>query len=140
MREVLLDGSEKVHMSSDERLRQEGRVMSGQARLSKAKVIKNHKVVITGRRPSPSSQVTKMAYQIREQTNVSCLDHVRWIKHDVAKLREHLVKIEEEIKLANKAKATLDARVFDLRKCLSVNQQSISAQQKKSHREVKLDY
>ena len=77
-----------------------------------------------------------MVYQVRDQTNVSSLDHVRWMKHDVAKLREHLVKIEEEVKHANKAKVLLDQKVFDLRKCLSVNQQSVSAQQKKSHREV----
>ena len=82
------------------------------------------------------SQVTKMAHQLRDQNNSASLDHVRWMKCDVAKMREYLIKIEEEIKLGNRTKSLLDAKVLDLRRCLSVNQQSISSQQKKSYREV----
>lgn len=133
MREVL---SERLAASNGQRKQLEGQVLSGQAKVSKAKVIKPRNAAPFGRQLTQSGQVTKIVYQIREQTNVSCLDYARWMKHDVAKLREHLVKMEDEIKLASKAKTTLDARIFDLRKCLSVNQQSISAQQKKSHREV----
>lgn len=132
MREVL---SERLAASNGQRKQLEGQVLSGQAKVSKAKVIKPRNAAPFGRQLTQSGQVTKIVYQIREQTNVSCLDYARWMKHDVAKLREHLVKMEDEIKLASKAKTTLDARIFDLRKCLSVNQQSISAQQKKSHRE-----
>lgn len=132
--------------------KQEKRVASGHSRAMKSKWSKGQRSTISmkslsvtstpgssatgGQRTSQVGMVTKMALQIRDQTNVACLDHARWMKHDVAKLREHVIKIEEEIKLGNKAKATLDARIFDLRKCLSVNQQSVSAQQKKSHKEV----
>lgn len=134
MKEVLpRHGSQQSNASSVKGV--QDRRASGQAKVSKAKVIKPHKTIPLSRRPS--GLVTKMVHQMREQTNVSCLDYARWIKHDVAKLREHLVKLEDEIKVASKAKTTLDARIFELRKCLSVNQQSISAQQKKSHREVK---
>lgn len=135
MREVLPNENERLD-ASNEKGKQDMRIVPGQAKVSRAKVIKPHNTAPLGRRLTPSGQITKMVYQIREQTNVSCLDYARWMKHDVAKLREHLVKMEDEIKLASKAKTTLDARVFDVRKCLSVNQQSISAQQKKSHKEV----
>lgn len=114
-------------------------VMSGHAKVSKANSIRSHKAPTSIRqsiRLSQSEQVTKMTFQVREQTNVLSLEHVRWIKYDVAKLREHLVKVEEEVKLANRGKIVLDARIFDLRKSLSVNQQSVNAQQKKSRREV----
>lgn len=133
MKEVYA-GSERLNAS-----KQDERILSGQAKVSKAKVIKPHRSSLVGKhRLTPAGQAIKAIYQVREQTNVSCLDYARWMKHDVAKLREHLVKIEEEIKLASKAKGTLDSRIFDLRKCLSVNQQSLSAQQKKSHREVSI--
>lgn len=79
--------------------------------------------------------MTRVAHQLRDQNNSASLDHVRWMKCDVAKMREHLIKIEEEIKLGNRTKSLLDTKVLDLRKCLSVNQQSISSQQKKSYRE-----
>ncbi len=132
--------------------KQDKRVVSGQCKAMKSKWSRGNRSTISttmrplttaagsttggGKRTSQIGQVTRMALQIRDQTNVACLDHTRWMKHDVAKLREHVIKIEEEIRLGNKAKATLDAHIFDLRKCLSVNQQSISAQQKKTHREV----
>lgn len=123
------------------KMKPERRVLSEQAKVSKAKLIRNHRggsitrhVHSPGARITQSSQVAKIAHTLREQTNVATFDHIRWMKHDVAKLREHLVKMEDEIKLANKGKALLDARIFDLRKCLSVNQQSISAQQKKTHK------
>ena len=127
------------HEVSEDQVNEERRSSSssGQSKVSKAKVIKStHKALTPVRRLTPTNLVTKMASQIRDQTNTASFDYMRWLKHDVAKLREHLVKIEEEIKLASKAKAVLDTRILDVRKCLSVNQQSISAQQKKSHKEV----
>lgn len=121
------------------KVKQEKRVLSGQTiKPVKSKWTKSHRSPVTGspKRLSQIGLVTKMAHDVREESNVACLDHARWMKHDMAKLREHVIKIEEEIKLGNKAKTTLDAKIFDLRKCLSVNQQSISAQQKKTHKEV----
>lgn len=146
MKEMSIDKLDKQDQKAS-RTKPEKRVPSGQSRAMKSKWSKGHKSTIAtalsvsptatgGRKTSQIGQVTKMAFQIRDQTNVACLDHTRWMKHDVAKIREHVIKIEEEIKLGNKAKVTLDAKIFDLRKCLSVNQQSISAQQKKTHREV----
>lgn len=139
MKEVIPGSGEKM----DQKIikpKQDRRITSGQAKVSKVKSIRGHRMltgsVQHGGKLTQTSQVTRMAYRVREQTNVSCLEHVRWMKHDVAKLREHLVKIDDEIKLANKAKVFLDTKIFDLRKCLSVNQQSVTAQQKRSHREV----
>lgn len=135
MKEVLPGGSENVDVGNM-KPKQEGRILSEHAKVTKARPIKNHRVVTPGAaKVMQSSQVTKMSHHVREQTNGSCFDHVRCMKHEVAKMREHLVKMEDEIKLANRAKSVLDVKIFDLRKCLSVNQQSISAQQKKSHRE-----
>lgn len=59
---------------------------------------------------------------------------MRSLKHDVSQLREHLLKVEEEIKNLNRGRNTLEIAVQDIRKALSVNQQSISTQQKKSSR------
>ncbi len=70
----------------------------------------------------------------REKTNSVVHQHVRSMKQDVSRLREHLLKVEEEIKNLNRGRRTLEMSVLDLRKCLSVNQQSISTQQKKSSR------
>ncbi len=82
-----------------------------------------------------SEQVSKMAYQVREKTNVSSHDHIRLMKYDVARLREHLVKLEDEIRHANRGKGLLEVSIQDVRKSLSVNQQSVSTQQKKTRGE-----
>lgn len=139
MKAVVPGGGEKAEQKTKAKPEKRG--------VSKTKTTKAYRALAdastvrpTGRKFSHSStttsQVRKMVFQAREQTNVSSHDHVRWMKHDMAVLREHLVKMEEEIKLANKAKVLLDTKIFDLRKCLSVNQQSVSSQQKKSHRQV----
>ena len=67
-------------------------------------------------------------------------DHIRLMKYDVARMREKLVKLEEELKLSTRGRATLEEGIQDIRKCISVNQQSISTQQKKAKRseEVRL--
>ena len=133
--------------SAEKQEKPEKRVQSGQSKVMKAKWSKGHRSPIStalsttsstvnGRRTSQIGQVTSLSLRIRDETNVACLDYARWMKHDMAKLREHVIKIEEEIRLGNKAKTTLDTKIFDLRKCLSVNQQSVSAQQKKTHKEV----
>ena len=138
IKDISLDVSHKTP-----RVKHEQRVLSGQAKVSKGKVTKGHRTGPSSRYnagPGASGRftghTTKLVQQIQEQTNVSSLNYVRWMKCDATKLREHLVKIEDEIKLANKAKAVLDGHVLDMRKSLSVNQQSISAQQKKTHKEV----
>lgn len=82
-------------------------------------------------RMSPS-QVTQVANQVRERANASCHEHIRSLKYEVARLREHLLRLEEEIKHLNRGRHTLEIAIQDMRKALSVNQQSLSTQQKKS--------
>ena len=82
-------------------------------------------------RTSPS-HVTQVASQVRERTNTSCHEHIRSLKYEVAKLREHLLRLEEEIKHLNRVRHTLEITIQDTRKALSVNQQSLSTQQKRS--------
>ena len=109
MKEVVPGSGEKVdHKASVVKSKPaERRTTPGhQARVSKAKSIRGHRLLTStqssstrhgsGSISSMPTQVTRMVYQVRDQTNVSSLDHVRWMKHDVAKLREHLVKIEED--------------------------------------------
>ena len=81
-----------------------------------------------------NAQVAQMASQIRGATNTSSHEYARALKYDAARLREHLLKVEEEIKNLNRGRGTLELAVQDVRKALSVNQQSISTQQKKSSR------
>lgn len=123
------------------RVKYEQRVLSGQAKVLKAKLHRTGPSSRYNAGPGTGASechTAKMVRQIQEQTNVSSLNYVRWMKCDVSKLREHLVKIEDEIKLANRAKTVLDGHVLDMRKSLSVNQQSISAQQQKTHKEVSI--
>ena len=79
-----------------------------------------------------TAQAAQIAGQVRCTTNSSCHEHIRALKYDVARLREQLLKIEEEIKNMNRGRTTLELAIQDVRKALSVNQQSISTQQKKS--------
>ena len=80
------------------------------------------------------SQVAQAASKVREKTNSTSHDHIRSLKHNVSKMREHLLKVEEEIKNLNRGRSTLEMSIQDIRKALSVNQQSISTQLKKSSR------
>ena len=81
-----------------------------------------------------TSQVAQVAYQIRDSVNSASHEQRRALKYDAARLREHLLKVEEEIKNLNRGRGTLELAIQDVRKSLSVNQQSISTQQKKSSR------
>lgn len=83
------------------------------------------------RRPLPSD-TTKIANAVRERTNSACRDDIRQLKYNVAKLREHLLKVEEEVKQMSRGKNTLEVAVQDIRRAISTNQQSVSTQQKKS--------
>ena len=78
------------------------------------------------------SGTAKLVNSMRERTHSACHDDVRVLKYNVAKLREHLLKVEEEIKHMNRGKATLEVAVQNVRRAISVNQQSVSAQQKKA--------
>ena len=86
------------------------------------------------REKGAKTATTGVAKGIREQTNSATHQHVRSAKQDVSQLREHLLKVEEEIKNLNRGRSTLEISIQDSRKALSVNQQSISTQQKKSSR------
>ena len=79
-------------------------------------------------------QVAQVARQIRDSVNSASHEHRRALKFDAARLREHLLKVEEEIKNLNRGRSTLELAIQDVRKSLSINQQSISTQQKKSSR------
>ena len=81
-----------------------------------------------------NAQVAQVARQIRDSVNSASHEHRRALKYDTARLREHLLKVEEEIKNLNRGRSTLELAIQDVRKSLSVNQQSISTQQKKSSR------
>ena len=86
------------------------------------------------------SQAAHVAAQLRERGNRASHEHMRSLKYEVAKLREHLLKVEEEIKHLNRGRHTLEIAIQDVRRALSVNQQSLSTQQKKSRGDkVKID-
>ena len=78
-----------------------------------------------------SARVVALARELRQGTNSASLDHVRTIKYQVAKLREQLLKVEEEVRHCSKSKHVLEIAILDMRKALSMNQQSLSSQQKK---------
>ncbi len=84
----------------------------------------------TERIASPAS----VAKDLRHKSNSISHKYTRSAKYDVSQMREHLLKVEEEIKNLNRGKSTLELSVQDVRKALSINQQSISTQQKKSSR------
>ena len=89
-----------------------------------------------------TTEAAQLASQIRGVTNSSNHEHIRALKYDAARLRENLLKVEEEVKNLNRGRSTLELAIQDVRRALSVNQQSISTQQKKSSRgeEVMLCY
>lgn len=79
----------------------------------------------------PSQSSTLLAYEQRQAINSSNFEHIRMIKYQVAQLREQMLKVEEEVRQTSKGKHTLEVAIQDIRKALSVSQQSSSAQQKK---------
>lgn len=81
-----------------------------------------------------SSQVMHMARHCREQCNAATHIHMRTSRHDVAKLRLQLVKLEEEIKQMTRGRGLLVVGIQEMRLSLSVNQQSISTIQKRTKR------
>ncbi len=85
---------------------------------------------------SPPVNAYTIAEKMRQQSNNIVHEHVRNVKYDLASLHEHLLKLEDEIKLANKGKIALEIAIQDIRRGISVNQQTISAQQKKRREEV----
>lgn len=75
-----------------------------------------------------------MARHAREHSNMATHNYTRMMKYDVAKLREQLVKLEEEIKHALRSRNVLEVGVQEMRRSLSVNQQSLSMHQKRAKR------
>ena len=86
----------------------------------------------SSKKRSSAVKASVVAEKLRMQTNGDSLNHIRTIKYQVATLHKHLLKVEDEIKLMNKGRRTLEYAVQDARKSLSVSQQSLSAQQKKA--------
>ena len=84
------------------------------------------------RRAKPSD-AARVINSVRERTNSASRENMRLLKYNVAKLREHHLKVEEEIKHLTRGKSTLELAVQDIRRAISVNQQSVSMQQKKTH-------
>ena len=85
---------------------------------------------------SPPVNACTIAEKMRQQNNHQIHEHVQNVKCELASLHEQLLKLEDEIKLANKGKNALEVAIQDIRKGISINQQSISAQQKKRREEV----
>lgn len=79
-----------------------------------------------------SSEAARIAQQLRNKNSTVAHEHMRSVKYDVAKLREHLLKVEEQVRALSRGKGTLELAVQDVRKDLSTNQQSVDVQQKKS--------
>ena len=69
---------------------------------------------------------------VRERTNSASRENMRILKYNVVKLRESLLKVEDEIKQMTRGKHALELAVQDIRKTISINQQSVSMQQKKT--------
>lgn len=84
------------------------------------------------KRSSPIIKATVVAEKLRQDTNNDCFHHIRSVKYHVAVLHKHLLKIEEEIKMMSKGRRMLEIAIQDSRKSLSVNQQSLSTQQKRT--------
>ena len=68
----------------------------------------------------------------RERTNSASRENTRVLKYGVARLRESLLGVEEEVKRMTRGRRTLELAVQDVRRSISVNQQSLSVQQKKA--------
>ena len=92
------------------------------------------------RQKMSQSEAARVASKLRETTNSKSHDHTRSLKYEAARLREHLLKVEEEIKHLNRGKHTLEIAIQDIRRALSVNQQSLSTQQKKSRADTVSGY
>lgn len=78
-----------------------------------------------------AAEGTGIAHELRQGTNTTSHDHIRRNKYQVARLREQLLRVEEEVKHTSRGRHTLELAIQDIRKALSVSQQSMSAQQKK---------
>ena len=85
-----------------------------------------------------AARVVTLARELRHGTNSTSHDHVRRVKYQVAKLREQTLKVEEDVRQSSKTKHVLELAILDMRKALSINQQSLSTQQKKMRGEVGL--
>ena len=83
-------------------------------------------------RPSDTAHAVNT---VRERTNSASREHISSIKYNVAKLREHLLRVEEEIRQTTRGKNTLELAVQDVRRAMSINQQSVSMQQRRSKTE-----
>ena len=82
------------------------------------------------------SNAAREVHAVRERTNSASREQVRSLKYSVARLRESLLKVEEEVKMMARGRRTLEMAVQDVRRAISVNQQSVSMQQKKTRAEM----
>ena len=78
------------------------------------------------------SEVSLAVNAVRERTNSASRENVRRLKYSVSRLRESLLRVDEEVKLMARGRRVLEMAVQDVRRAISVNQQSVSMQQKKS--------
>lgn len=78
------------------------------------------------------SDLAAAVHAARERTNSASRDNIRSLKYGVARLRESLLRVEEEVKRMTRGRRTLELAVQDVRRAISVNQQSVSVQQKKT--------
>lgn len=125
-------GSSKTGPSSNLETEIEVHAETGQVRTEPVITSPLPKPTHQATRRSPTIKASVVAEKLRQQSNFASHDHIRSIKYEVAKLHEHLLKVEEEIKNCNKGRHTLEIAIQDIRRSISVNQQSLSTQQKKT--------
>ena len=97
---------------------------------------RHHHVAKTRRRAATPADTARAINAARERTNSASRENTRALRYSVVKLRESLLRVEEEVKQTTRGKHTLELAVQDVRKAISVNQQSLSTQQKKTRAEV----
>ena len=88
----------------------------------------------------PSDVDAAVVNAARERTNSASRENTRSLKYGVARLRESLLGVEEEVKRMTRGRRALELAVQDVRRAISVNQQSVSVQQKKTRAQTVRDF
>jgi hypothetical protein len=94
-------------------------------------LLSSSSVAYQSKRSSVKASVVAEKLSQQEQPS-SSQSYTRTVKYQVAKFHEYLLTLEEELKALNKGRRTLEFAIQETRKLLSVNQQSLSARQKKT--------
>lgn len=82
-----------------------------------------------------SHTTTKNAAELRHATSHKMHEEVKCLRYEASKIREALLKVEEEIKHMSRTKGSLETCIQEIRAGISTNQQSTSIQEKRSRDE-----